>query len=116
MLTVAAHSDTSHPGPTCSFYAGHGVFDDDAPVGRGSDASSGGEIHFRIRFAPMYIVGGDDALENMSSRQSFQDGVDVGSRRGRSDDLKPSIFVKLTHPMRNPGQRRDAVLANQLAV
>jgi hypothetical protein len=100
MLTVAAHSDTSHPGPTYSFYAGHGVFDDDAPVGRGSDASS----------------GGDDALENMSSRQSFQDGVDVGSWRGRSDDLKPSIFMKLTHSMRNPGQGRDTVLANQLAL
>jgi hypothetical protein len=93
MRTAAAHSDTSHASPTCSFHSGHGVFDDDAPVGRRSDASRSGQIHFGIRFASVHIFGRNDALKEVGCRQRFQDGIYVRSRRCRSDGLKPSLFV-----------------------
>src|SRR6266851_165092 len=68
MLTVATYSNAFHPRSTCSLDARECVFYNDALLGRYSDASSGGQIHFGIWFASVYIFRGSDGLKNMGRR------------------------------------------------
>ena len=64
----------------------------------------------------MHIFSGDDALKKVGRRQSLQHYLDVRPRRRRGDCLKPSLLVEPLHPTRNPGQRRNSILANQIAI
>src|ERR1035437_7057753 len=81
LLTVGTYADAPHAGIARSFDAGNGVFDNDAPVRGCTDPRRRCEIDFWIRFAPVDIFRGDDALEKMSSRQSLQDCLDIRPRR-----------------------------------
>jgi len=68
MLTVATYSNAFHPRTTRSLDTGNSVFYNDAPLGRYSDASSGGQIHLGIWLPSVHIFRGDDGLKDMGSR------------------------------------------------
>src|SRR5713226_5456011 len=68
MLTVATYSNAFHPRSTRSIDTGNSVFYNDAPLGRYSDASSGGQIHLGIWLPSVHIFRGDDGLKDMGSR------------------------------------------------
>jgi hypothetical protein len=66
MITVVSYADAAHTCPPCSLDSGSSIFHDNATSGQGSHPRSSYQIHFRVRFASVYILGGDDALENVA--------------------------------------------------
>jgi len=81
VLTVVTYPDASHTCAACAFDTGNGVFYNNAPLGRYAEARSRSQIHFRVRFSLADIFSGDDSLKTVGSRKSFEDHLDVRTRR-----------------------------------
>ncbi len=81
-----------------------GVFYNNASVGRYADPRSCKQVHFRVGLAAVHIIGRDDSLKTLRSRQRFKDYVDVPGRGAAEVDcLKPSLLLKPVYPTFNPG-------------
>src|SRR5215469_8916927 len=111
-----SHADCAHPSAASSCDARSRVFHYDAFISAYAEARGRKDVHFRVRLPMVNVFGRNDCLKCVGGPESLQHYVDVGSRGGRRNCLKPSPSVQCAHPVGDPWQRRDSMLANQVAV